>query len=159
MGDFVEASAVGWWCFQLLFFDQIGFFSRISLVHFCFDTRRKTCERRPLPGKLRVQSAGAIYHVMSRGDRRENVFPDDVDRHDFLKTLAETCQKTGFQVHAYCLMPNHFHLVVETPDANLVAGMAWLIWAPARVPTARFNSGCGTRPWRICRQTCLHNLN
>ena len=96
------------------------------MVHFCFDTRRKTCERRPLPGKLRVQSAGAIYHVMSRGDRRENVFPDDVDRQDFLKTLAETCQETGFQVHAYCLMPNHFHLVVETPDANLVAGVCWV---------------------------------
>jgi REP element-mobilizing transposase RayT len=80
-----------------------------------------------MPRKMRVQYAGAIYHVMSRGDRRENVFLDDVDRQDFLKTLAETCQKTGFQVHAYCLMPNHFHLVVETPDANLVAGMAWLL--------------------------------
>ena len=80
-----------------------------------------------MPRQMRVQYAGAIYHVMSRGDRRENVFLDDVDRQDFLKTLAETCQKTGFQVHAYCLMPNHFHLVVETPDANLVAGMAWLL--------------------------------
>jgi REP element-mobilizing transposase RayT len=49
-----------------------------------------------------------------------------VDRHDFLKTLAEACQKTGWQVHAYCLMGNHYHLVVETPNANLVAGMAWL---------------------------------
>jgi len=48
-----------------------------------------------------------------------------VDRQDFLKTLAEACQKTGFQVHAYCLMNNHFHLVVETPRANLVAGMRW----------------------------------
>jgi REP element-mobilizing transposase RayT len=64
---------------------------------------------------------------MSRGDRREDVFLDDVDRQDFLKTLAETCQKTGFEIHAYCLMPNHFHLVVETPEANLVAGMAWLL--------------------------------
>lgn len=52
---------------------------------------------------------------------------DDVDRQDFLKTLAEACQKTGFQVHAYCLMRNHFHLVVETPNANLVAGMRWLL--------------------------------
>ncbi len=49
-----------------------------------------------------------------------------MDRQDFIKTLAETCQKTGFQVHAFCLMPNHYHLVVETPNANLVAGMAWL---------------------------------
>src|SRR5687767_6260632 len=64
---------------------------------------------------------------MSRGDRREDIFYDDVDRQDFLKTLAEACHKTGFQVHAYCLMPNHFHLVVETPNANLVAGMRWLL--------------------------------
>jgi REP element-mobilizing transposase RayT len=63
---------------------------------------------------------------MSRGDRGENIFLNDVDRQDFIKTLAETCQKTGFEVHAYCLMSNHFHLVVETPNANLVAGMAWL---------------------------------
>jgi REP element-mobilizing transposase RayT len=66
---------------------------------------------------------------MSRGDRREDIFLDDVDRQDFLKTLAEACQKTGFQVHAYCLMRNHFHLVIETPNANLVAGMAWLLSA------------------------------
>ena len=64
---------------------------------------------------------------MSRGDRREDIFRDDVDRQDYLKTLAEACQKTGFQVHAYCLMGNHFHLVVETPEANLVAGMRWLL--------------------------------
>jgi REP element-mobilizing transposase RayT len=63
---------------------------------------------------------------MSRGDRREDVFLDDVDRQDFIKTLAEACQKTGWQVHAYCLMRNHYHLVLETPNANLVAGMAWL---------------------------------
>ena len=45
---------------------------------------------------------------------------------DFLKALAEACQKTGWQVHAYCLMRNHYHLVLETPDANLVTGMVWL---------------------------------
>ena len=67
-----------------------------------------------------------MYHVMSRGDRREDIFLDDVDRQDFLKTLAEACQKTDWQVHAYCLMRNHYHLVLETPQANLVAGMAWL---------------------------------
>jgi REP element-mobilizing transposase RayT len=82
-----------------------------------------------MPRKIRVEYPGAIYHVMSRGDRREDIFLDDVDRQDFLKTLAEACQKTGWQVHAYCLMPNHFHLVVETPNANLVAGMRWLLSA------------------------------
>jgi REP element-mobilizing transposase RayT len=63
---------------------------------------------------------------MSRGDRREKIFLDDVDRHDFIKTVAEACQKTGWQVHAYCLMTNHYHVVLETPEPNLVAGMAWL---------------------------------
>ena len=62
---------------------------------------------------------------MSRGDRREDIFLDDVDRQDFLKTLAEVCLKTDWQIHAYCLMRNHYHLVLETPKANLVAGMAW----------------------------------
>jgi REP element-mobilizing transposase RayT len=76
-----------------------------------------------------VEYPGAIYHVMSRGDRREEIFLDEVDRQDFLKTLAEACQKTGWQVPAYCLMRNHFHLVVETPNANLIAGMRWLLSA------------------------------
>jgi REP element-mobilizing transposase RayT len=76
---------------------------------------------------MRVEYPGAIYHVMSRGDRGKDIYVDDVDRQDFIKTLAETCGKTGFQVHAYCLMRNHFHLVIETPGANLVAGMRWLL--------------------------------
>lgn len=75
---------------------------------------------------MRVQIPGGQYHVMSRGDQRDDIFLDDVDRHDFIKTLAETCQKTDWQVHAFCLMRNHYHLVVETPQANLVAGMQWL---------------------------------
>jgi len=79
-----------------------------------------------MPRQLRVQYPGAMYHVMSRGDRREDIFLDDVDRQDFLKTLAEACQKTDWQVHAYCLMSNHYHLVLETPNGNLVGGMAWL---------------------------------
>jgi len=82
-----------------------------------------------MPRKVRIEYPGAIYHLMSRGDRREDVFHDDVDRQDCVKTLAEACQKTGWQVHAYCLMRNHFHLVVETPQSNLVAGMRWLLSA------------------------------
>ena len=80
-----------------------------------------------MPRQLRIDYPGAIHHVMSRGDRRENIYLDDVDRQDFLKTLAEACQKTDWRVHAYCLMRNHFHLVVETPNANLVDGMHWLL--------------------------------
>jgi REP element-mobilizing transposase RayT len=85
--------------------------------------------------KLRVQYPGAIYHVMNRGDRREPIFKDDADRERFLVTLGEACLKTGWQVHAYCLMANHFHLVVETPQANLVPGMKWFLGTY----TSRFN--------------------
>lgn len=88
-----------------------------------------------MPRKLRIEYAGAMYHLLSRANGTGDVFLTDVDRQDFLRTLAEACQKTGFQVHAYCLMPNHFHLVVETPNANLVAGMRWLLSAY----TLRFN--------------------
>ncbi|MBM3883256.1 MAG: transposase [Verrucomicrobia bacterium] len=77
--------------------------------------------------KLRVEYPGAIYHVLNRGDRREPIFHDDADRHRFVETLGKACAKTGWQVHAYVLMPNHFHLVVETPQPNLVAGMKWLL--------------------------------
>jgi putative transposase len=77
--------------------------------------------------KLRIQYAGAVYHVLNRGDRREAIFLDNQDRQRFLETLAEACAKTDWQVLAYCLMPNHFHLVLETPQPNLVAGMKWLL--------------------------------
>jgi REP element-mobilizing transposase RayT len=85
--------------------------------------------------KLRIQYPGAIYHVMNRGDRREPIFKDDPDRQRFLECLGEACDKTGWQVHAYCLMLNHFHLVLETPKANLVAGMKWFLGTY----TSRFN--------------------
>lgn len=85
--------------------------------------------------QLRVEYPGAIYHVMNRGDRREPIFQDDADRRRFVETLGEACAKTGWQVHAYVLMPNHFHLVVETPQPNLVAGMKWLLGTY----TSRFN--------------------
>jgi len=88
-----------------------------------------------VPRKLRVQYPGAIYHVMNRGDRREAIFDGDHDRHRFLQTLGQACEKTGWQVHAYCLVSNQFHLVVETPQPNLVVGMKWLLGTY----TGRFN--------------------
>src|SRR5437773_6662867 len=90
---------------------------------------------RRMARKLRIEYRGAIYHVMNRGDRQEPIFEDDPDRERFLVILAEACFKTGWQVHAYCLMGNHFHLVAETPQANLVAGMHWFL----STYTARFN--------------------
>ncbi|MGO8675294.1 MAG: transposase [Limisphaerales bacterium] len=85
--------------------------------------------------KLRIQYPGAIYHAMNRGDRREDIFADDKDRACFLETLGQASEKAGWQVHAYCLMSNHFHLVVETPQANLSNGMKWLL----QTYTSRFN--------------------
>ena len=85
--------------------------------------------------KLRVEYEDAIYHVMNRGDRREAIFLDDEDRKRFLATLGEACAKTGWQVHALCLMANHFHLIVATPQPNLVAGMKWFLGTY----TGRFN--------------------
>jgi REP element-mobilizing transposase RayT len=85
--------------------------------------------------KLRVEYPGAIYHVMNRGDRREPIFRDEADRKRFVETLGETCVRSGWQVQAYCLMPNHFHLVVETPQPTLVAGMKWFLGTY----TGRFN--------------------
>jgi putative transposase len=85
--------------------------------------------------KLRIQYPGAIYHVMNRGDHREAIFKDEQDRTRFLETLGEACEKTGWGIHAYCLMNNHFHLVVETPQPNLVAGMKWML----STYTCRFN--------------------
>src|SRR5436189_3879045 len=74
-----------------------------------------------MPRELRIEYPGAIYHVLNRGDQRDDTFLDDEDRHKFLTVLEQACRKTDWQVHAYCLMRNHFHLVIETP-ANLVAG-------------------------------------
>ena len=54
--------------------------------------------------KLRIQYPGVLYHVMNRGDRREDLFEDEQDRQRFLQTLAEASEKTGWQVQAYCLM-------------------------------------------------------
>ena len=88
-----------------------------------------------MPRQIRIEYPGAIYHVLNRGDRREPIFHDDFDRKRFVATLSEVCTKTDWQAHAYCLMLNHFHLVVETPAANLVAGMSWFM----STYTARFN--------------------
>jgi REP element-mobilizing transposase RayT len=76
--------------------------------------------------QLRIEYAGATYHVMCRGNRRETIFQDDQDKQMFVDTLGEACLRTGWLVCAYVLMTNHYHLILETPEANLVAGMKWL---------------------------------
>lgn len=75
---------------------------------------------------LRIEFPGALYHVTSRGDRREPIFDDDEDRLAFLRVLAEVVERFNWICHAFCLMTNHYHLVVETPDGNLSKGMRQL---------------------------------
>jgi putative transposase len=72
---------------------------------------------------LRLEFAGALYHVTSRGDRREDIYENDTDREAFLSILDEVCEKYYWICHAYCLMDNHVHLLLETPEANLSKGM------------------------------------
>lgn len=84
---------------------------------------------------LRLEFPGAIYHVTSRGNAREAIFLDDADRHLFLDVLGEAVARFGWLCRAYCLMDNHYHLLLETPDPNLSRGMRQV----NGVYTQRFN--------------------
>jgi putative transposase len=75
---------------------------------------------------LRIEYDGALYHVTSRGNERKSIFKDDADRELLLKTLAQVSERFNWLCHAYCLMSNHYHLVIETPDGNLSRGMRQL---------------------------------
>lgn len=84
---------------------------------------------------LRLEYPGALYHVTARGDRREDIYLHDRDRSGFLALLGEVCERFNWRIPAYCLMSNHYHLLVETPDDNLSKGMRQL----NGVYTQRFN--------------------
>jgi len=92
-------------------------------------------EKAGMARSVRIEYPGAYYHVMARGNRREAIFLDEDDRKFFLQCLAEACEKTGWRVQAWVLMSNHYHLFVETPEANLVEGMKWV----QNTVTRRFN--------------------
>jgi REP element-mobilizing transposase RayT len=76
--------------------------------------------------QLRIEYPGAFYHIYSRGNQKQPIFLSDDDRHFFLKCLREAHEKFGVVVHSYCLMPNHYHLIIETPLANLSDMMHFL---------------------------------
>lgn len=76
--------------------------------------------------KLRIEYPGAIYHVLNRGNYRRDLFESVGAAEAFLRTLFETSGQFGWKIFAYVLMPNHFHLAIETPEPNLVEGMHWL---------------------------------
>ena len=80
----------------------------------------------PMARPLRIEFAGALYHVTSRGDGRDDIYLDDGDRKEFLDVLGEACEVFNWSVHAWCQMTNHYHLLVETPDGNLSKGMRHL---------------------------------
>jgi REP element-mobilizing transposase RayT/DNA-binding CsgD family transcriptional regulator len=75
---------------------------------------------------LRLEFSGALYHITSRGDRCEAIYEDEADRETFLSVLTKVCETYNWVTHAYCLMDNHYHLLIETPDANLSKGMRQL---------------------------------
>lgn len=84
---------------------------------------------------LRIEFAGALYHVTSRGDGREDIYLDDKDREVWLEVFGEVCRRYNWVCHAYCLMSNHYHILIETPESNLSLGMRQL----NGVYTQRFN--------------------
>jgi putative transposase len=75
---------------------------------------------------LRIEYPGAVYHVTSRGNARADIFKDIVDRQTFLLLLESVVNRFNWICHAYCLMDNHYHLLIETPDGNLSMGMRHL---------------------------------
>jgi REP element-mobilizing transposase RayT len=75
---------------------------------------------------IRIEFAGALYHVTSRGNRQEDIYIDDEDRLSFLSLLFQVSKDYNWLIHAYCLMDNHYHLLIETPDGNLSRGMRQL---------------------------------
>ncbi|BCB97161.1 hypothetical protein JZK55_20830 [Dissulfurispira thermophila] len=75
---------------------------------------------------LRIEFAGAVYHITSRGNERKDIFQDDEDRNIFLDVLQRVTEQYNWLCHAYCLMSNHYHLVIETPEGNLSKGMRQL---------------------------------
>ena len=72
---------------------------------------------------LRVQYEHAFYHVISRGHRRENIYRNDGDRKNFLNKLSLVAERLQLKIHAYVMMNNHYHLLIETPQANIVKAM------------------------------------
>lgn len=88
---------------------------------------------------LRLELSGGLYHVTSRGDGREDIYLSDSDRQIWLEVLGQVCGRFNWVCHAWCQMTNHYHLLIETPEANLAEGMRQL----NGVYTQRFNRAHG----------------
>lgn len=75
---------------------------------------------------LRLEFPGAVYHLTARGNARQSIYRDEADQQRFLELLGAVCDRFNWRAHVYCLMGNHYHLVIETPEANLARGMRQL---------------------------------
>jgi putative transposase len=80
----------------------------------------------------RIEVAGEFHHVMSRGNQRDPIFLDALDYVDFLRRTSKVVERFGWLCHGFCLMPNHYHLLIETPEPNRAAGMQVLNLGYAR---------------------------
>jgi putative transposase len=89
-----------------------------------------------MPRKARVDVENTVYHITCRGDRREPIYRDDIDRSNWLRILADVCKRHHWRIYAFCMMGNHYHLVTQPLDASLSAGMRDL----NSIYTQRFNS-------------------
>ena len=85
---------------------------------------------------LRIKFSGAWYHVMNRGLARQNIFHNNEHRKLFLQTLKEACEMFSLEIHSYCLMSNHYHLLIRTPEGNISRAMRHI----GGVYTQRYNS-------------------
>jgi putative transposase len=88
---------------------------------------------------LRIEFPGAVYHVTSRGNASASIYPVDSDRHRFLEVLAQVVKRFNWLCHAYCLMDNHYHLIIETSEANLSVGMRHLNGVYTQILNRRHN--------------------
>ena len=133
------------------------FFALIR-VRSCNLTSRR--HRLPLMARpLRLEFPGAVYHVTSRGNARQNIVVDDRDRSQFLSLLAHVVDRYGWRCHTYCLMDNHYHLLIETPQPNLSLGMRQLKAAIRRRTTGDMTgSGIFSRdasPRFLLKKRCI----
>ena len=102
-----------------------------------------------MPRQVRIEYAGAFYHVMARGDRRKAIVKDDEDRKTFVRTLGEAAERAGFRIHAWVLMTNHYHLLVETPQRGRQRGRIFIL--------AIWRKGLEKKGCRECRESSLRD--
>ena len=79
-----------------------------------------------MPRKQRIEYPGAVYHIISRGNYRKDLFTHAKTAEAFERTIFEAAERCGWKLYAYVIMSNHYHLAIETPEPNMVEGMRWL---------------------------------